>query len=111
MGCEIYGEGVASWYHGTTAARNDCVWPWVACTPIRITALETGKVIVVEPAMYCDCYTGTANQRLVDLTLNQVYALGLDPARGLFRVRVEAASIETTGEAEMSVPDTAMEQP
>jgi hypothetical protein len=59
VGCVVYGEGIASWYHGTGIARNDCVWPWTSCTPIKITSLETGRSVIVTPTMFCDCYTGT----------------------------------------------------
>lgn len=105
VGCEVYGEGVASWYQGSGVARNDCVWPWNACQPIEITSLETGRSIVVTPTMYCDCYTGTADERIVDLDLAAVRSLGLDPSRGLFPVRVEPAGVGTGLPA---LPDTAM---
>ena len=101
VGCIVYGQGTASWYHGTSAARNDCVWPWKSCVPITITSRVTGISITVEPHMYCDCYTGTSRERIVDLTLEQVLALGLDPSSGLFAVTVEPA-------AGVDFPNTAM---
>lgn len=101
-GCVIYGDGTASQWSGPGVARNDCTWPWKNCQAIRITALETGRSVVVTPLMYCDCYTGMANQRIVDLDPITLAQLGLNPARGLHPVRVEPAS------GEVSLPDTAM---
>lgn len=103
VGCIVYGTGIASWYHGNGVARNDCVYPWTKCQPISITSLDTGITITVTPKMYCDCYTGTSKQRLVDLTPATLKALGLNPSQGLFRVTVQPAGT--------SLPDTAMEQP
>jgi len=93
VGCELYGEGIASRWGGPGVARNDCVWPWTHCTPIAITSLQTGITIIVTPRMFCDCYTGTADERLVDLGPTEVAALGLDPDQGLYPVSVEPASI------------------
>jgi hypothetical protein len=105
-GCEVYGEGTASRYAGPGVARNDCVYPWTSCQPIQITSLQTGITIVVTPTMYCDCYTGTSEQRIVDLDPGAVAALGLDWDRGLYPVSVEPASF-----APMTLPDTAQEPP
>lgn len=98
-------EGVASWWHGDVAAVPDCTWPWTDCAPRRVTSQRTGISIVVTPAMYCQCYVGTSDERLIDLTASQVLALGLDPADGLFAVSVEPMrSTPAT-----TVPDTAMQ--
>ncbi len=109
-GCVIYGEGIASRYDGPSVARNDCVWPWTACTPIQITSIETGRSIIVTPQMYCDCYTSTADERIVDLNRQAVEALGLRWEDGLYEVVTEPASIVVTEPAPIAaLPDTAME--
>lgn len=100
-GCQVYGEGIASWYQGPGVARNDCVFPWKNCPAISITSLDTGRTIVVQPTMYCDCYTTTANERIVDLDPAALKALELDPSKGLYRVVVEPADAPL-------IPDTAM---
>ena len=107
VGCVVYGVGTASWYQGTGAARNDCVYPWNNCQTISIRSLDTGKVIIVTPVTYCDCYTGTSRERIVDLSLAQVRALGLSPDRGLFSVEVLPVD-QGIGTPSYEIPDTAM---
>lgn len=104
-GCEVYGEGFASQWGGPGVARNDCVYPWADCQPIRITSLDTGISVDVTPRMYCDCYTGTPEWRIVDLDPPTLAALGLDPSLGLHRVTVEPIGIPV---ADVALPDTAM---
>ena len=87
-GCVVYGEGTASMWGGPGVARNDCVWPWDDCQPIAIQSLETGITIVVTPTMFGDLYTGTSDERIVDLDPAAVAALGLDPSKGLWPVYV-----------------------
>ena len=89
-GCTLDGptDGIASTYPGDVAAANWCTYPWDDCGSVVVQSHDTGLTITVPVAMYCDCYTGTAQERLVDLTPGQVAALGLDRARGLFHVTV-----------------------
>ena len=103
VGCTVYGEGVASHWGGPGVARNDCIWPWTDCQPIIVTSLDTGLSVAVTPRMFCDCYTGTADQRIVDLDPATLAQLGLDPSAGLYSVRVEP--IEA-----VALPNTAMDR-
>ena len=114
MGCELYGEGVASTWGGPGVARNDCVYPWDDCMPIRITSLEPdtyGNWVEVRPTMYCDCYMRPGpngeQPRIVDLGPDVVAALGL-PGEGLWNVRVDPIVL---GVPPTSLPDTAMVAP
>jgi hypothetical protein len=56
--------------------------------------------------MFCGCWVPNVAHplRLIDLDPRQVAALGLDPADGLWRVRVERVSSS-------GIPDTALEEP
>lgn len=108
-GCVIYGRGIASHWQGPGVARNDCVWPWTDCTPIRITSLETRRSITVTPTMFGDLYVGTPDQRIVDLDPAAVKALGLDWDQGLYRVLVEPVKLEMElGEPDYGMPDTSI---
>lgn len=117
-------DGIASWWHGKVAAVPSCTWPWTDCPPVQVQSLDTGMVIVVTPAMWCQCYVGTSDERLIDLTTSQLAALGLDPAQGLYRVRVTPFDPASAGGGlgngagggpavipPAPLPDTAMEAP
>ena len=96
--------GIASWYGpGEGVAMPFCTWAYrhtYGCGAVIIRSLDTGMAVVAPVIDYCQCYVGTPQERIIDLQLSVVGALGLDPSKGLFRVSVEAFSGE--------LPDTAM---
>jgi len=103
-GCEVWGEGIASWYGpGNGVAMNFCTWTWRhthGCGMVEVTSLETGVVVVVPVVDYCDCYTGTVRQRIVDLQWGVVATLRLPKSQGLYPVIVTRPNDV--------LPDTAM---
>lgn len=108
-------DGIASMWQGPGAATHDCVWPWKDCQTRSVQSLDTGLVIIVTPSMYCDCFVGRTGpngetERLIDLAPSMVAALGLDPAAGLFRVRVTPVDADTGQPAAtpQSIPNTAV---
>lgn len=110
-GCTVYGRGMASWYAGPGVARNDCLWPWQSCQAIRITSLVTGRTITRQPSMFCDCYTGTAAERVIDLDPSALRQLGLWGMRdrGLFPVEVVPVGVRSHHSSER-LPDTAIQE-
>lgn len=104
-GCTLDGPtaGKASWYPGSVAAANWCVFPWKGCQAVSITSLQTGIIITVQPAQFCHCYWQT-DRRLIDLTPTQFESLGVPLASGLADVLI------TPIEQEIGLPDTAMAQ-
>jgi hypothetical protein len=111
-GCSIFGSGDASVWPGPGVARNDCLYPWTACPPIRITSIDTGRSYVVAPTMFCDCYTrqhrGRYRERLVDLDPAALRALGLPMIPTLYPVTV--APVERMQPARQ-LPDTSAPPP
>lgn len=91
-GCQVWGTGTASHYGpGTGVARNACTWAvrhHKGCGRVLIRSLETGRATIARVVDFCDCYTGTPDERIIDLQYGVLDALGLDPARGLYRVTV-----------------------
>jgi len=95
-GCEVWGEGTASHYGaGDGVAMNFCTWKLrhrSGCGEVQITSLQTGITVIRPVIDFCDCYTGTADQRIVDLQWGVVDALGLARSQGLYPVRVVRVS-------------------
>ena len=111
-GCYREGVGTASHYGpGNGAAMNYCTWTLrhsQGCGTVRITALDTGRTVHVPVVDFCDCYTGTPDERIVDLQYGVVTQLGLDLGQGLYPVRVQlGASHGTHAGATLLLPDTA----
>lgn len=105
-GCERWGIGTASMFGpGDGVAMNFCIWELRhsdGCGLVKVTSTANGLVAVVPVVDFCDCYTGTADERIVDLQYGVVAALGLDRARGLWPVKVERVIA-------FVLPNTAME--
>jgi rare lipoprotein A (peptidoglycan hydrolase) len=92
-GCYREGEGIASHYGpGFGVAMNFCTWTFRhenGCGSVRITSLDNGRSVSVPVVDYCDCWTTTADERIIDLQWGVLDALGLDRRQGLYRVRVD----------------------
>lgn len=108
-GCLRSGDGIASWYGaGTGGAMNFCTWAVrhdTGCGFALVTSRDTGKAVVVPIIDFCDCFTGTADERIIDLQTGVLPLLGLDPARGLYPV-----TVEPYGGDPPTLPDTATER-
>ena len=91
-GCVRLGDGIASHYGpGDGVATNACTWEIrhsTGCGQLAIQSHATGIVVVVDVVDFCDCYTGTPDERVVDLQYGVVDALGLNRADGLYAVTV-----------------------
>lgn len=91
-GCIRWGEGIASHYGpGNGVAMNFCTWTLrhtYGCGSVMITSLETGITVTAPVIDFGDLYTGTPDERIVDLQWGVVDALGLDINRGLYPVEV-----------------------
>lgn len=93
-GCVRFGEGTASFYQplGLGAAMNFCTWTFRhnhGCGTVKVTSLQTGISVRIPVVDFCDCYTTTADERIIDLQGGVLSALGLNPLDGLYTVRVE----------------------
>jgi hypothetical protein len=95
-GCARSGAGIGSTYGsaGFGVAMNFCSWTRRharGCGSVTIYAPATGVSVRAPVVDFCDCYTGTADERIVDMLPAVVDALGLDRSGGLWRVVVSPA--------------------
>lgn len=117
-GCEVWGEGIGSHYGpGNGVAMNFCTWERrhnEGCGLVTITSMESGRSATVPVVDFCDCYTGTGDQRVVDMQYGVLAALGLDRSQGLYRVNVEPTNYAPERVAAsapvvpIALPDTAV---
>lgn len=92
---------------------NFCTWALrheQGCGWVSITAHQTGITVVVPVVDFGDLYTGTPDQRIVDLQYGVVADLGLDLAQGLYEVTVWPAQQPQQGNDSggSSLPNTAV---
>jgi hypothetical protein len=114
-GCERWGTGVASHYGpGTGVAMNFCTWELrhsTGCGSVAIQSLATGITVTVPVVDFCDCWTTTKYERIVDLQYSVVSALGLNLSDGLYKVNVQPATGPVAPVAPVLLPNTATEAP
>lgn len=100
-------QGTASEYApGTGVAMPFCTWTLrhgEGCGWVRIQSLQTGVTVVVRVVDWCQCYVGTADERIVDLQYGVVTAMGLERAQGLFPVQ-----LQRLGSGPAGLPNTAV---
>lgn len=120
-GCYREGDGVASHYGpGHGVAMNFCTWALrhsEGCGWATITSHHTGVTITAPVVDFCDCYTGTDRERIVDLQYGPLAALGLSIEQGLYPVTVRlgqaASAAAPATPAPVAplpmLPDTAMQ--
>lgn len=91
-GCERWGRGVATHYGpGDGVAMNFCTWVLRhehGCGTVKVAAVDTGLVVTVPVIDFGDLYTGTPDERIIDLQYGVVAALGLPLSAGKYDVIV-----------------------
>jgi hypothetical protein len=103
-GCTRWGAGVASHYGpGSGVAMNFCTWTLrhtQGCGWVSVVSSLTGLATVVPVVDFCDCYTGTPDERIIDLQYDVVAQLGLSLSTGLYEVTVSVHQVpqEAVGE-------------
>lgn len=95
-GCLIFGEGIGSHYGpGDGVAMNFCTWELrheQGCGVVTITSVQTGLSVTAPVIDFGDLYTGTPDERIIDMQFGVVEALGLDLSVGLYEVIVWPAA-------------------
>lgn len=91
-GCERWGIGIASHYGpGAGVAMNFCTWKLrheQGCGWVSVRSLQSGITVTVPVIDFCDCYTTTQDERIIDLQWGVLDSLGLNPSQGLYKVEV-----------------------
>lgn len=105
-------EGIASWYGpGGGVATQWCSWTYRhehGCGFLAIQSHQTGRTVVAPVIDWCQCYRGTSRERIVDLQLDVVAALGLKKSQGLYPVTTWP--VDGAG-GQVSLPNTALPEP
>lgn len=55
---------------------------------ILVKSIRTGREVIAWVVDWCQCHGGAKDERLVDLAPAVWHALGVDPARGVTKVRI-----------------------
>lgn len=91
-GCERWGIGIASHYGpGGGVAMNFCTWTYRTshgCGWVKVKSLQSGLTVTVPVVDFCDCYTTTPDERIIDLQWGVVESLHLNLSQGLYKVEV-----------------------
>jgi hypothetical protein len=81
--------GTASWWASFGPGIYAALPGYVAGTRVTIR-VWSGELHVDAPVITsCQCFVGTPDERIVDLSPGILAALGLDPGRGLYPVAIE----------------------
>jgi hypothetical protein len=81
--------GTASWWASFGPGIYAALPGYVAGTHVTIR-IWSGELYVDAPVITsCQCFVGTPDERIVDVSPGILRALGLDPGRGLYPVAIE----------------------